>query len=427
MAPSDEPEVIVVRVTDGRAIVIGAPSETEPSPWGRWISNFTHHELASLVRTLDPVSRALIEARRLTGCLVELDPTSRAMWSSLKKVTEDGGWIQANFRNDRGQFARLMRIRPATGVAAVSGGAAILGAIAAQAQTAEMARDVKAIRQRVDEIYEHLQGDQIGAVQNAVEQVEDLVARLRVHGPDGIRESEVPLIKDRLGDARHKCMIHLKDAVKKLEDAKQHGSLRRAETSLRKGAVKDVMLYLNLLGKLYPAWVQFGLAQVALDYHEGKSHVARTQTEHIVTSTSKFRAEVEDVCVRLGQLDESIRTRFGSVSKHGIWLIPLSRSTAKTAYAFVGEVAGTKVITVRLPGASIPIPVKTVAAVGGALLPSIVGAGDATVRRLAEKKLDERLLQLTGARCKIAESMNQAAASLEVLHTLAEEFSVSGE
>ncbi|WP_189867468.1 hypothetical protein [Streptomyces poonensis] len=416
MAPSDEPEEIVVRVTDDQAIVIGVPSETERPTWGRWMADINQHELASLVRTLDPATRAFIEARRLTGCLVELDPTSRAMWSTFKKVTEGGGWIQANLRTDQGRFARVMRIRPVTGLAAVSGGIAILGAIAAQAQTAEMARNIEAIRQRVDAIYEYLQSGQTGAVEHAVEQVEDLVARLRLHGRDGVKEGDVPIIRDRLGEARHKCMRHLNDAVAKLEDAKQHESSRKAEKSLSTGAVQEVMLHLDLLGKLYAASVQFGLAQVALEFHEGKCDVARTQAQLITASTAKFRAQLKHACGRLGQLDESIRARFGTVHRRA-WVPHVSQSLIRGA--------GLKVITARLPGVPvtipIPMPKNIVATVGGALLPPVVGGIDAAVQALAEKKLDERLLQLTQASSTITERMDQAAESLEVLRALTEE------
>ncbi|MFD8348151.1 hypothetical protein ACFV1X_04240 [Streptomyces coelicoflavus] len=280
-----------------------------------------------------------------------------------------------------------------------------------------MARDIKAIRQRVDELREDLQSDQIGAVENAVEQVEDLVERLRFHGKDGIKESEFPVIRDRLGEARHKCMHHLEDAVRKLEDTKQHGSPRKAERSLSEGAVKEVTLYLDLLGKLYAALVQFGFAQVALDLHEGKCDVARTRVERITKSTAKFRVDVGDICGRLSQLDESLRARFGSVKRRD-WLLPVS----KAAMA-----AGTKVITVRLRGASIPIPVPTVAGVGGSLLPHVVEGVDAATQARAKKTLDGRLLRLTGASSRAAALTDQEAGSLEVLRTLTEELAGSSE
>ncbi|MEU6807758.1 hypothetical protein ABZ920_01795 [Streptomyces sp. NPDC046831] len=290
-----------------------------------------------------------------------------------------------------------------------------------------MARDIKAIRQRVDDIYEHLRSDQIGAVGNAVEQVEDLVARLRVHGKDGIKEGELAVIKDRLGEARHKCLAHLKDSVQKLESAKQYGSRRKAQKSVSQGAVEEAMLYLDLLGTLYVASVQFGLAQVAIDYHEGKPDVARTVAGQITDSTAKFRAEFEDVCGRLSQLDEIVRARFGTVLQRRLWLAPVSVGASKIVHAVVEKSAGTKGITVRLPGAAIPIPVQAVAAIGGALLPPVVGGVDAVAQARAEKHLDERLSHLMEASRRTSEPMNQAARGLEVLRTLTEDLASSDE
>ncbi|MEU6093151.1 hypothetical protein ABZ865_41725 [Streptomyces sp. NPDC047085] len=413
MAPSDEPEDIVVQVTDDRAIVIGAPSGTERSRWGRWISDFTSSELASLVRTLDPATQAFIEAKRLAAHWVELDPTSRAMWPDLKKITEPGGWIQGTLRDDQNRYARVIRIRPVTGAAALSGAVGILGAITAQAQTAEMARDIKDIRQRVNEIYAHLQSDQIGAVEHVVERVEDLVERLRVHGEDGVRESEFSVIGDRLGDARRKCMGHLKDSVRKLESVKQHRSSRKSEKSLSAGAVEEVMLYLDLLSKLYAASVQFGFAEVAFDHHEGRGDVARTRAERTIESIARFHAELEDVCGRLGQLDESVRARFGLV-KRRVWPAAVSRAVMITDI---------KSIRVPVAGVSIPIPGPVFAGVGGVLLSAVVE----DVEARAEKKLDDRLLRLTEASSSTSECMNRAAGSLEVLRTLTDEFAGFGE
>ena len=295
----------------------------------------------------------------------------------------------------------------------------------AQAQTAEMARDIKAIQQGVVDIKWHQQSDQIGAVENAVEQVEDLVERLRAHGKDGIEASEIPVIKNSLGDARHKCMVHLKDAVTKLENAKQQGSPRQAEKSLSKGAVEEVMLYLDLLGQLYAATVQFGLAQIALDYHRGMLDVVRTRTERITKSTAKFRAEIEEICGRLDQLDESILARLRDAWKP----TPAPLATGATAYLAVKKVAGTMEIPVPLPGGRIiKIPAKGVAAVGGALL-HFAGEGGvyALVQRRAEKKLGERLGQLTGASSRWSQTMDQAEPSLEALRTWTEELAKPGE
>ncbi|MEH0513410.1 hypothetical protein QBC31_22310 [Streptomyces sp. B21-079] len=406
--------------------MIDAFSGTKRSRWGRRVDDLTSSEWAALLRTLDTATRSFIESQRLTGCLVELDRTSRKMMRAGKVITEEGGWIQSTIRSDRGRVTRLMRIRPTTGVAAVSGGTAILGAIAAQAQTAEMARDIKAIRQRLDEISEHLDSNQIGAVENAVEQIEDLVAGLRAHGKRGVDASDFSVIKNSLGDARRKCLHHLQDAVARLENAKQK-SPRQAEKSLSKGAVDEAVLYLGLLAKCYAATVQFGLAEIAFEYHRNKPDVARTLADRITKSIAELRAEIEDVHGRLGRLDESIRAPYRPSPKS----VNLLSSTADavvatTASAAAKGLAGKSVTLGRLRGTSISLP-ATSAAVGASALLLTIGGLNAMAQDHAKKKLDERLAQLAGASGRSSQTLNQAAPSLEMLRTLTQELAGPGE
>ena len=76
------------------------------------------------------------------------------------------------------------------------------------------------------------------------------------------------------------------------------------------------MLYLDLMAKCYAATVQFGLAQIAFEYHKQKPDVARIRAERINKSTTELRAEIEDVHGRLRQFDERIRAQFRSASKN---------------------------------------------------------------------------------------------------------------
>ncbi|MET8181300.1 hypothetical protein [Streptomyces sp. NPDC005336] len=419
MSLRDESEEIVVVVAEDRAVVIDTLSGTKRSRWGRRVADLTSSEWAALLRTLDPATRSFIESRRLTGCLVELDQTSRKVMRAAKLITEEGGWIQGAIRDDRGRVARLMRIRPTTGVAAMSGGAAVLGAVAAQAQAAEMARDIKAIRQGLDEINEHLQSDQISAVEHAVEQVEDLVARLRAHGKRGVEAGDFPVVKNSLGVARHKCLRHLDDAVTRLEKAEQ-GSPRTAEKSLSEGAVKEVMLYLDLLAKCYAATVQFGLAEIAFQYHKKKPDVARTLAERIIKSTAELRAEIEDVHGRLGKLDESIRAQFRPASKSANLPPWASGAITTTASAAAKTLAGKSVTLGRLRGTPFSLPATSVAVGAGALLLG-VGGVNAVAQSRAKEKLDERLGQLAKASGRSSQTLDEAARSLEVLRTLTEE------
>ncbi|MFB7753991.1 hypothetical protein ACFC18_31015 [Streptomyces sp. NPDC056121] len=426
MSLRDESEEIVVCVAEDRAVVFGAPSETKRSRWGRWVADLTSGEWAALLRTLEPAVRSFIESQRLTAHLVELDQTSREVMKVGKVITEAGGWIQSSIRNDRGQVTRLMRIRPATGVAAMSGGAAILGAIAAQAQTAEMARDIKAIRQGLDEIREHLQTDQTSAVENAVEQVEDLVARLRAHGERGVEASDFSVTRNSLGDARHKCLRHLQDAVTRLENAEQR-SPRKAEKSLSKEAVEEAVLYLDLMAKCYAATVQFGLAEIAFEYHKEKPDVARTLGERITQSTVELRAEIEEVHGRLGQFDESVRAQLRPASKNVDSPSSVADAViATTASATAKALAGRSVTLGRLRGTSISLPATSIAVGAGVLLLGI-GSIDSMAQSRAVKKLDERLGQLAKASGRSARALHQAAPSIEVLRTLTEELARPGE
>ncbi|WP_328698018.1 hypothetical protein [Streptomyces sp. NBC_00342] len=417
MSLKDEPEEIVVLVAQDRAVVIGAPSETKRSRWGRWVAELTSGEWAALVRTLDPAVRSFIESQRLTAHLVELDQTSREVMKAGKLITEAEGWIQSAIRNDRGQVARLMRIRPATGLAAASGGAAVLGAIAAQAQTAEMARDIKAIRQRLDEVYEHLQTEQTGAVENVVEQVEDLVARLRAHGEHGVESSDFSVIRNSLGDARHKCLRHLQDAVTRLENTERR-SPRKAAKSFRKEPVEEVRLYLDLMARCYAATVQFGLAEIAFEYHRKKPDVARTLAERTTASTAELRAEMEDVHGRLGRLDESVRAQFRPAPKNSHASSSAADSViTATVSATAKGLAGKSVTLGRLRGTPISLPAAAIAVgAGGVLL-----IADAAAQSRAVKKLDERLGQLAEASGRSSLTLHQTAPSLEVLRTLTEE------
>jgi len=302
-----EPDEVVFRVTDGRAVVFSAAGGAESSRWGRWLGEPGAGELASFLRGLDPVVRALIEAKRLTGCLVELHPTDREMFGSgFKAIGEEGGWLQANFR-DRGQVTRLMRIRPAAGAAAVSGGALALAAVAAQAQAAELGREVRAIGQGVAQLRAESQDDLVAAVENVVGQVEDLVELLRAHGADGVGESDVSVVRNTLGDAGRRCLRRLGTAVGQLEGAGGVGSAVGARQIVTAGATEDVALYLRLAERLEAATVEFAFAQVAFDCHSGRPQVAVTRAEQVTRQVEGFRREVEDASNRLARLDGSVR------------------------------------------------------------------------------------------------------------------------
>jgi hypothetical protein len=440
-----EPDPIAIPITDDRAIVFATQNEATYARWGRRLANTTTSEMQSLLQKMDPVARAVIETKRLTGALVELHPGDREMFKrGFKAISEEGGWLQANFR-DRGQFARLMRIRPGTGVAVMSGGALVLAAVAAQAQAAEMTQNIKAIGQQVDLISKGQKDDLIGAVEHAVEQVEDLVDLLRAHGKDGVTESDISVARDTLGDARRKCMRHLKTAVQTLEDPIR-GSVRQAEQALSMDAVEKVMRYLYLAGRLDSATVQFGYAQVAFDCHGEKPDVAATRAAQVTRTIDRFRGEIEDVLERLGRLDEGIRAQFLPLWKHagkeigtkvGFGTVAGAGSGAALAAAPVAAEAIKDSVDGAAGGsdgrsddASAEGPPIAKFAVYGAVVGFVggfvLGTRD-TVREVrARKPLEERLGQLATASSRSWEIIGEATPSLDWLRVLTGELAEPG-
>lgn len=436
-----EPDQIVVQITDDRAVVFTAQDETTHARWWRRVAGTAASEMQTLLQAMDPVIRAVIEAKRLTGALVELHPEDREMFErGFKVIGEEGGWLQANFR-DRGQVIRLMRIRPATGIAGVSGGFLVLAAVAAQAQAAEMTRDIKRIGQQVDLIRKQHKGDQIAVVDHAVEQVEHLVELLRAHGKRGVTESDISVARDALGDARHKCMQHLKTAVRTLESETAEAP-RHTERILGKDAVEDVELYLHLAGRLDPATVQFGYAQVAFDCHSGKPDVAATRAAQVTRTIDGFRAEIADVLEQLSRLDEGTRAQLLPLWKHagkeiglkvGLGTVAVAGGGAAMAAASVAadaledgvDEAGGESDDTNAGGA--PIARFTAyGAVLGFVGGFVVGTRN-TVREVrARKPLEERLVQLAAAGSRTREIIGELTPSLDWLRVLSRDLAEPG-
>jgi len=333
------------------------------------------------------------------------------MMKSFKAIAESDGWLQANFR-DRGRVTRIMRIRPASGVAVVAGGAAIVGAIAAQAQAAEMARDIKAIRQGVDAVAKHLRDAQVGDVRSVVDQIGELVTVLREHGRDGVEAGTIPILQNEMRRATERCTAHLKTAVRTLESVNRK-SPRQAEKSLSEKAAWDVMLYMELLGQLHAASVQLGLAEVALNYHEGKVDVARTKAEVVTRNVTALRGEIEEARSRIDGLDASIRGLFQS--ERGKWA-EAAAVAGPGAFLAAQKVAGSKTIKVR----GVQVPVAPLAAAVG-LIPAVAGKANSVLQAGAEKKLDRRLAPLTQTTDRSTSAVEVSTERLEMLQALTAE------
>ena len=198
------------------------------------------------------------------------------------------------------------------------------------------------------------------------------------------------------------------------------------------------MLYLDLVGRVDVATVQFGLAQIAFDCHAGKPHVAKTRAEQITRSIDEFRHEIEDVCGRLGQLDESVRAQFLPWWKRAGKEIAASAGFGTVAGAGGGAVlavapaAAEAVKDGEAGGASSNDEGTTIGA--AVALGAVVGfAGGLvwgtknTVHEVrAKKPLEERLAQLTAAGSRSLGTRGETTPILEWLTSLTKELAGPG-
>ncbi len=429
---ADVIEEVVVYLAEGRALVIGRDTE-ERSRWGRLLdSRPSAEEFRTLVHRLDQATRAYVESQAWIGRYVELDPLSRSMWGDgFKTFTDENGWSQANLRNEEtSKYARLMRVRRLDGVANVANVTAVLGALAAQSETAEVAQTLSVISNRVSEVAQHQKTDQIGAAENAVEQVAGVILRLREHGLDAVHESDFSTVRNSLGDARRKALGHLRDAVTTLDDL-SGGSPADFEKALGQDGTATVALYFDLLGQLHLAGIQLELGQVAVYLLQGKSEVAATWTAHITASAEEFRGELDAEVTRINALDAAVRGQFQSAWKHA--LRPGERAKEATAGASlaagatVKKFVGNKTISVG------PVTVNgNVLVAGAAAAGAVVGFSGTQVRNAfvqprAQRSVGASLQELVDKQELSFAVVNQARPSLELLRSVAGELTAASD
>ncbi|MBT3091265.1 hypothetical protein [Streptomyces sp. CYG21] len=178
-----------------------------------------------------------------------------------------------------------------------------------------------------------------------------------------------------------------------------------------------VLLNLVLTAQCYVATVQFGLAEIAFEYHQGKPDVAKTRSERITTSVSELHGEIEDIHDRLGRLDEDVRARFRS-SKRMDLLSSASSMLDDAASIAVRQVTSGSLTAGKLRG----IPLSLVAVPFAVTAELLVREGfKAATQPDAEKELEGRLGQLAEAGDRSSQALHQAAPNLGMLRALAEE------
>ncbi len=408
-AVDEEIEEIVIRVTDDLAVVFTLPTGESRWRWGRWLPDLTGVEVRTVLQALDPAVRAFIEGRRLTGRLVEVDPLSRALLQSgYSGVAEAGGWMQSTLR-DRGQFLRVIRIRPATALTTLAGGVSALAAVAAQVQAAEMARDLRAIRQEVEGVSRHLQDQQIGAGKAAVEQACELVDVIRRHGRDGVESGALTTLSNELRKSAEQCKAHLQTALEELEAAGRERSPFRAERRWSGAAVKRVELNLHLLTQLHATMIQLGLAQAALYLSEGNIPLAQTHAATVTGAAGKVRERIEDGFSRIERLDGQLRALFDP--QRGSRILPVATS------GVISGKSSTMQTSIPVPRTSFRIPSSALSTALTLLPPAYMGV-NAIVQSNAEKKLDAQMRRLARTSDCIRGPVEAATRNIGVLQSL---------
>ena len=126
-------EPILVDLQDGTALVLG--DRRQALEYGEILSN-SGPRLMSASRRASSAVRAGIEAAEQTGHLVRLHPDSVAAFKSLKadQVKDAAGFVYATLRGEGGKYRHVVRIKDAASLQTLSAGAAVISALAMQAQ-----------------------------------------------------------------------------------------------------------------------------------------------------------------------------------------------------------------------------------------------------------------------------------------------------
>jgi hypothetical protein len=110
---------------------------------------------------------ALVNAGRLTGRLVLVDPATAKAIKAGTMVTDKAGDMLAVIRGSSGGFSGLTRIKPLSGglVKSAAAGPAMLSAIAMQQQLARVEKSISEVRDAVDAVKGYLEAAERASVE----------------------------------------------------------------------------------------------------------------------------------------------------------------------------------------------------------------------------------------------------------------------
>lgn len=378
-------ERVVIRVGATRIIELipeGANAGAQ-SFKGHLIADLTSAEIATATNLAKGAVNGLIEARKYTGRLVELDPTSVEMLATAKKVVEKGGWVQGTLRGDSGQIARIIRIRPANFAQVASSGAGIIAGIAEQAQAAQLAADVRETLDRVKAVAEyHYVNDRARLVQ-LITDTERVIELTRAGTTDRTAADARELAHD-LRHERQRILMQLETRLTSLPTTFK--SSRKAAKALDE----------ETAGRLGELWAMANLA-----------HAALAEAEHIVVANELRLGEPEQaqaLAARVAREFEEAETRLTAVDEQ----LDAVRAAAEGTYRelwrrmlLVGpKNAGVGSASSAIGGAAtlaakVTVVPRLASGVAGALAPVAVVAPFAVAQHRAQKAVAVRLDAIT--------------------------------
>lgn len=375
-------------------------------------SSLTAHEVRRIAATLDQGMQAVIESKKMTGRLVELDAKSAALLKTARTTKEAGGWIQATLRNNRGEYLRVMRIRPSTAVSLMSPASAALGVVASQAQTAELARDIKDTLDRVKSLQEHVANERHGEVRGLVQEIGIHVAVARSHGAEEIAESAITGCRLKVHQLLATTLRDLESGVTHL-DASDSKRPSKARALLTSEHASDVEAALENAGILFAACEQLYALEVARLFALGKPAVAQTTLELMVSARDHSAHRINSQLERLERISGHTRGLEKAFWRRALMVPTTASGTTAGAAVATTQFAATR--AGAIVAAQMPLRVAGSVVSAAALT---VGGAWATREWFAESGNREILAVLESAAQAAEATVGEALRSADQLHEL---------
>ena len=144
-------EPVLIDMEDGTALVLGDRSQA--LSLGEVIAE-SGPRLVSASRHLSSATEAAVRAAEQTGHLVRLHPDSVKAFKELKpdQVKDAAGFVYATLRGSKGRYRHVVRLKDVGKLRTLSSGAAIISALAMQAQLDRIEKQLSQVQAAVGEV-----------------------------------------------------------------------------------------------------------------------------------------------------------------------------------------------------------------------------------------------------------------------------------